>query len=72
MSYVIQSVAVRRDKMSKGDAYRWIRDHGYKATKVDVTPEFYRFRQMDPDRLRTGRFRTVEFGDVALATIVYF
>ena len=70
--YVIQSVAVRRDKMNKGEAFQWIRDHGYKADKVDVTPEFFRFRQMDPDRLRAGRFRTVEFGDVALATIVYF
>lgn len=72
MSYVIQSVSVRRDKMSRGEAFRWIRDHGYKADKVDVTPDFFRFRQVDPDRLRSGRFRTVEFGDVALATIVYF
>lgn len=71
MSYVIQSIAIRRDKMSKGDAYRWIRDHGYKADKIDVGPHFYRFRQVDPERLRGGRFRTLAFGDIAHATIVY-
>jgi len=68
---IIQSIAVRRDKMSKGEAFKWIREHGYRADKVDVGPHFYRFRQVDPERLRGGRFRTIDFGDIAHATIVY-
>jgi hypothetical protein len=72
MSYVIQSVQLRRDKFTKGQAYQWMREHGYKTMKVDVAPNFYRFRQMDPDRLKGGRFRTIDFGDVGHATIVYF
>jgi hypothetical protein len=69
--YVIQSVQLRRDKFTKGEAFAWIREHGYKADKVDVGPGFYRFRQHDPDRLKGGRFRTIDFGDVGTATIVY-
>ena len=69
--YVIQSIAIRRDKMSKGEAFAWIRSHGYKADKVDIGPHFYRFRQQDPERLKGGRFRTIDFGDIAHATIVY-
>jgi hypothetical protein len=72
MGYVIQSVQLRRDKFSKGEAFAWIRDHGYKADKVDVGPNFYRFRQVNPERLRGGRFRTLDFGDVGHATIFYF
>lgn len=70
--YLIQSVQLRRDKFSKGEAFAWIRDHGYKADKVDIGPHFYRFRQVNPDRLSGGRFRTIDFGDVGHATIVYF
>jgi hypothetical protein len=72
MSYVVQSILLRRDKFSKGDAFKWIRDHGYKATKVDVAPNFYRFRQQDPDRLRGGRFRTIGLGDKGEMVIAYF
>lgn len=70
--YVIQSLALRRSKFTKGEAFKWVRDHGYKADKVDVGPNFYRFRQVDPERLKGGRFRTIDFGDVAHATIVYY
>jgi len=72
MKYVIQSLALRRDHFTKEEAYRWVRSHGYKADKIDVGPNFFRFRQVDPERLRGGRFRTIDFGKVAHATIVYF
>lgn len=71
-SYVLQSLALRRDKFSKEEAYRWVRSHGYKADKIDIGPHFFRFRQVDPERLKGGRFRTIDFGDKAHATIVYF
>lgn len=70
--YVVQSIQLRTDKFSKGEAFAWIREHGYKATKVDIGPHFYRFRQVDPERLKGGRFRTVDFGTVGHATLVYF
>jgi len=69
--YVIQSLSLRREKFSKGEAFKWIRDHGYKADKIDVGPHFYRFRQVDPDRLHGGRFRTIKLGDVGEMVVVY-
>ena len=71
MSYAVQSVQLRRDKFSKGEAFAWIRKHGYKAEKVDITPEFYRFRQIAPERLHGFRFRTVELGGDGYLTMVY-
>jgi hypothetical protein len=72
MGYVIQSVQLRRDKFTRGEAFAWVRSHGYRADKVDVGPNFFRFRQVDPDRLKGGRFRTIEFGDKGGATIFYY
>ena len=72
MSYIVQSVTLRRDKYSRDEAFAWIRKHGYKATKVDVTPHFYRFRQVDPERLRGGRFRTLDLGTDGHMIVVYF
>lgn len=69
--YVVQSLSLRRDKFSKGEAFAWVRKHGYKADKVDVGPHFYRFRQVNPERLAGGRFRTIALGDVAHMTVVY-
>jgi hypothetical protein len=71
MTYVVQSVQLSRDKYSKDEAFAWIRKHGYKASKVDATPNYFRFRQMDPALLRFGRFRTVELGDDGYLTIYY-
>lgn len=70
--YIIQCVCLRKDKFTKEEAINWIREHGYSATKMDVTPELYRFRQVDPDRLRGGQFRTVGLGDVGFLIIAYF
>lgn len=71
MSYAVQSVQLRRSKFSKGEAFAWIRKHGYKAEKVDITPDFFRFRQIDPSRLHGFRFRTVEIGNDGYLTMVY-
>ena len=71
MSYLVQSVTLRRDKMSKGEAYKWVRDHGYSAHKIDVTPHYYRFRQVDPERLRGGRFRSISLGDIGHLIVFY-
>lgn len=60
--YVVQSVSLRRSKFSKGDAFKWVRDHGYSASKVDIGPHFFRFRQVDPARLHGARFRTIDLG----------
>lgn len=71
MAYVVQSVSLKRRTFSKGGAYDWIRKHGYSATKMDMTPELFRFRQVDPSRLHGGRFRTIDLGDDGYLTLYY-
>jgi hypothetical protein len=73
MSYVVQNVSLRRSKFSKGEAMAWVRDHNYRPIKeVHVTPNFFQFRLVDPDRIRGARFRTVDLGDVGHLILAYF
>jgi hypothetical protein len=72
MSYVIQNVSLRRDRFSKGEAIAWVREHGYRPIKdVHVSPEFFQFRLVDPERLRGARFRTVDLGAVGHLILAY-
>lgn len=71
MAYLVQSVQLSRDKFSRREAFEWIHKHGYKGTKVDMTPHYYRFRQVDPAMLHHGRFRTIELGDDGYMTLYY-
>jgi hypothetical protein len=73
MSYVVQNVSLRRSKFSKGEAMAWVRDHNYRPIKeVHVTPNFFQFRLVDPDRIKGARFRTVDLGDVGHLILAYF
>lgn len=71
MSYTVQSVLLKREKFSKGEAFKWVRDHGYKAEKVDATPHYWRFRQIDPTTLHGFRFREVALGKDGYLVVVY-
>ena len=73
MSYVVQNISLRRDKYSKAEAIAWIRKHGYKPIKeVHASPHFFMFRLVDPERLKGGRFRTIDLGKDGHMVVVYF
>jgi len=72
MTYVVQNISLRRDKFTKGEAMDWIRKHGYRPIKdVHVSPHFYMYRIVDPERLRGARFRSVDLGDVGRMILAY-
>jgi hypothetical protein len=72
MTYVIQNVSLRREAFSKGEAIAWVREHNYHPLKpVHVTPEFYQFRLVDPERIRGARFRTIDLGRVGHLIVAY-
>lgn len=71
MAYIVQSVQLSREKYSRHQAFEWIHKHKYRADKVDITPHYYRFRQVDPAMLHHGRFRTIELGDDGYMTLYY-
>lgn len=73
MPPIVQSVLLRKEKFSLDEAKDWILNHGYKLVKVDTTPEYYRFRQMDPKHLEIlgYRARTQPLGDVGHLILFY-
>jgi hypothetical protein len=71
MSYLVQSVILKRDKMSRREADEWIRKHDYKLTSPDITPNYYRYRQVNPERLHGFRIRTIELGDIGSLLVAY-
>ena len=72
MSYIVQSVVLKRSKLTRREADAWIHKHGYKLTSPDITGEFMRYRQMDPARLHAFRFRTIDLGDVGSLIVAYY
>jgi len=46
----VQSVLIPRDKFSLEEATNWLTEHKFRLLKVDVTDEYYRFRQRPPSR----------------------
>ena len=71
MSYLVQSVLLKRNKFTKDEAFRWVKLHGYKHHKVDMTHDYYRFRQIDPELLHLYYFRTIPLGDVGELIVAY-
>ena len=71
MSYTVQSVLLKRDKFSKGEAFKWVRDHGYKASKVDVTPQYFRFRQVPVSDAIGVRYRAIPLGNDGYLNMLY-
>lgn len=58
-----QSVLVRRSRTGPGSsaakARAYVRQHGYRAGKVDKTRTYYRFRQAPPARFKKRSMRTL-------------
>lgn len=70
-SHIVQSILLKREKFSKAEAFKWVREHGYKADKVDVTHDYYRFRQVEPSILHLLRPKTISLGDVGQMIVGY-
>lgn len=65
----VQSVIIPKDRFTKRQAQSWIAQHGFVDPGVDETDDYYRFRQMDPDR-QHFKYRTIPFGDSGVQAVV--
>jgi hypothetical protein len=45
---VLSTILVPRADFTLPKAKNWIKAHGYKTTKTDITTNYYRFRQNPP------------------------
>lgn len=52
----VQTVLVPRHDFTLQEAYDWIEDHHFGHRKVDITEDYFRFRQMTP--MQGGRYVT--------------
>lgn len=65
----VQSVIIPKDRFTKRQARAWIAQHGFVDPGIDETADYYRFRQMDPDR-QHFKYRTIPLGHSGVQAIV--
>ena len=71
---IVQSVVIKKEAFPDiDDARAWVRSKGYKVSKIDETPNTYRFRQLDPAIMRTGKYvdRMIDLSDVGYLNMLY-
>lgn len=51
MSSEVQSVLIPRT-FTQINAIAWLEAHGYKNKKIDITDDYYRFRQEEPIKFK--------------------
>jgi len=55
----VQTIMLARESFTQGQAVQWAVNHGFRATKLDVTDNYYRLRQADPSTFDPSTFRTI-------------
>jgi hypothetical protein len=69
-SMVVQTLILSKSKFkSSKDAKKWVKNHGFKSSKIDETSGSYRFRQIDPGRFDKDTFRTITITDGVKAVV---
>jgi len=58
----VQSVLIPRSKFSLLRAKDWILSNKYKLKKVDITENYFRFRQETPSQYKSFRMKTLSDG----------
>lgn len=74
MSSIVQSVLFNKNNFKLKDAISWLNYHNYKINKVDITENYFRFRQEEPKELkRKGytKYRNKEIGGGIILVLVY-
>lgn len=70
--YIVQSVLLSREHFTRDEAIDWVRKNNYHARKIDITPDYFRFRQVSPEALPfTARYRTIDLGKIGKLVVVY-
>lgn len=57
----VQTLILSKDRFSTEDqAIKWVRDHDFRADKIDATENSFRFRQFNPGLCKDDTQRTIE------------
>lgn len=71
----IQSIVFDSHKYSIPDAKKWLKENGYKSSKVDKEANTIRFRQIEPSRVEKEgltEYRTKELGKSGINLIIAY
>ena len=67
----VQSVIFNKSQWRPRTAETWLKKHGYKTSfygkKVDITPNYYRYRQIAPHKFKT--YRNKDLGNGVMLVI---
>jgi hypothetical protein len=67
---VVQTLILSKDKFSSSKvARKWVKDHGFKSSKIDETSTSYRFRQIGPGSFDKNTFRTISITEGVKAVV---
>jgi hypothetical protein len=67
MSLKVQSILFPRQKFSRIESETWLKQNNFKIKKIDITPRFYRYRQLNPIAIKKKSFITKQLdNDVIL------
>jgi hypothetical protein len=61
-SSIVQSIMFHRKFFTTDQARHWLIHHKFKANKVDITKNYYRFRQHEPSKKYYYRVKEVSPG----------
>ena len=66
----VQTILFPVGKWNVVKSKKWLKKHNYKHGKADKTENFYRFRQITPNKFKKDSFRTIEFGKSGIKSVV--
>ncbi len=72
MSYKVQSVRLNKNYFTKKEADKYITNHGYKIGRVDITTNWYRYRQIEPSDLKAYNKIITKKLNKYLELIIYY
>jgi len=65
----VQTYIFDKKKFDKTKAEKWLKGKGKKTPSVDETSDFYRYRQIDPNKFIPNSFRTINITEGIKAVI---
>lgn len=55
--YKVQSIIFNKKLYDLNECIIWLNNNGYKINKVDETSNFFRFRQVSPEKLKKEGYK---------------
>lgn len=70
MKLLVQSILFNKEEWTKEEAVKWIIDHGYVVKKIDETKNFFRIRQLNPNKDENTKWMTIKVGKTGIELVM--